>query len=465
MTGDLRQVTSDNWEVCEFDSNAYNQALGLESHMTKKRVSSKSRRKGEGVKASTVLARIRSNALGITGDNLPVELLKDLMWIVDRGLEKKVWKLLEEDLPEKSYEAIVFATKLAASRFTLMASVSEAAREIEEGQAMVVIPFAILLSVAFLAGEEYQFPTALPDSIGHAVESGLMHQALGMPEDVTVFFDPRLYKPQHPEWLQPSATRRYLKSIAEHIANPTLRVDPLSSDYKRRVQTGLMPDEVEMSQRLICGAILTSMGGEGHSLAEAGNLLFGDRTDESNVMEEEFKELNRLIEDELAERCRLTESTVLANPTPIELWDVPGFVFQEQRTVSLGVAIEMALEGVRENEPDREIKSALYVSTHGSEESLSEFRFAAYLIDEEGLEEALFFNYAWEIVFEVEDPEDINEAIADIAGQLNASVNMVDGLRPDERCDQCGAKLFCGPNDESYHELVDQDDCPTPLEN
>ena len=434
--------------------------------MAKKRGTSKSARKVEGGGgASTVIDRIRSSALRTNADSGSVELLDDVTWIVDRGLEKKIWMLLEEDLPEDGYEAIVFATKLAASRFTLLGTAGpEAAREIDELQPMVIIPFAILFSASFLSGEAGQFPTSLRDSIGRAVESGLIHQALGMPRDITVFCDPRLYQPQHHEWLQPSATRRYLKSIAEQLTDPTIDVAPLITDYKVTLRPGDLPDEVDLCQRLICGAIVTPVGEEGRSLSEAGELLFGDRDGESSVKEERFQELNRLIEEELAGRCLMTESTVLVNPTAIELWDVPRFVFLVQRTVSLGLAIEMALEGLRETEPDREIKSALYISMHGAEESLSEFRFAAYLVDERGIEEeAPFFNYAWEIAFEVEEPEDINEATADIAAQLNASVNMVEGLLPDERCEYCEARFFRGPGGHLYHE--DVDDCPPPYEN
>jgi len=231
-------------------------------------------------------------------------------------------------------------------------------------------------------------------------------------------------------------------------------------------QPGQLPDELDVCHRLICGAIVTAVGEEGEALAEAASLLFGDREDESGTMEEKFQELNHLIEDELAERCLLTDSSLLTNPTPIELWDVPRFVFQVQRTVSVGLAVEMAIEELRETEPELELKSALYVSVHGSEESLNEFRFAAYLVDEDGNEEeAPFFSYVWEIAFEVEVPGDINEATVEMAAHLNASVNNVQGLQPDSRCDHCGAKLFCGPGARFYHELVDPDECPTTYEN
>ena len=433
--------------------------------MKKKQRKSKGERKAQSGSASKVVDRIRSNSLAINADSFPAELLDDVRWVVDRGLEKRVWELLEEDLPEESSRGIVFALRLAASRLTLLGSRDTKGEEIEELQPMVIIPFAILFSATFLAGEAAQFPIELPDSIGRAVESGLMHQALGAPDDITVFVDPRLYQPQHHEWLRPSATRRYLKSIAEHLPWPATPVAPLSSGYKLRLQPGPLPDAVGLCQRLICGAIVTAVGEEGHSLAEASELLFGDREDESGVMEEKFRELNRLIEDELAVRCLMTESTVLTNPTPIELWDVPRFVFQVQRTVSLGVALEMALEGFRETEASqRELKSSVYVSMHGSEENLKEFRFAAYLVDEKGTEEeGPFFSYAWEVAFELEEPEDIDEAIEDIADQLNASVTMVEALLPDERCEYCGARFFRGPGGHLYHE--DVDDCPPLFEN
>ena len=60
--------------------------------------------------------------------------------------------------------------------------------------------------------------------------------------------------------------------------------------------------------------------------------------------------------------------------------------------------------------------------------------FAAYLVDQKGIEEeAPFFTYAWEIAFEVESPEDIDEATDEIAAQLNATANNVEGLQADEK--------------------------------
>ena len=432
--------------------------------MKKKRSTDKSGRKAAGG-VSAVIDRVRSNSLA-TSDHVMPEMLDDVAWIVDRGLERRIWKLLEEDLPEESYDAIVFATKFVASRLMIAGSSVLHPGEIAEMLPMVIMPFAILLNATFLAGEAEQFPTSLPDSVGHAVESGLMHLALGMHDDITVFCDPRLYQPQHPEWLQPSATRRYLKSIAEHITDPTTHVAALTGDYKLMPEPGPLPDDLEVCQRLICGAIVTPVGEDGEALEESARLLFGDRDDESGVKEEKFQELARLIEDEFAGRCLLTESSVLINPMPIELWDVPRFVFQVQRTVSVGVAIEMALDQLQEKEPDRELKSALYISVHGSEESLNEFRFAAYLVDEDGNEEeAPFFTYAWDIAFEVESPEDIDDATGDMAAQLNASVTNVKGLQSDERCHRCDAKLFFGRGGKLYHELVGPDECQPPFEN
>ncbi len=438
----------------------------------KKRGKRKSGRKAEGGSASKVLERIRNHSLATNADSFPLELLDDVRWMVDSGLEKRVWNLLEEDLPEESCEALVFALRIAASRLTLLGIPDSLANdgEIEEPQPVVLIPFAILLSATFLAGEAAQFPTELHDATGRAVQSGLILRALDLSDDVTLFLDPRLYQPHHDEWLRPSATRRYLKSIAAQLGRPATPVAPLSNDYRRQLRHGaddLLADEVDVCQRLICGGIITELGEGGEALAEAGVLLFGDPDNEYVVEEDRFQEFTRLIEDELAGRCRMTQFTVMVNPTPIELWDVPRFVFQVQRSVSLGLAIEMALEEFREMEQaGRELKSALYVSLHSSEETVQEIRYAAYLVDDDDAEEeAPFFSYAWEIAIELEAPDDIDEATGNIAAQLNASVNMVEGLLPDERCHHCGAKLFCGPGGKLYHELDDPDPCPPPFEN
>lgn len=425
---------------------------------------SKSGRKAEGT-AAKVLARIRSLSLSANEDGGGIQLLEDVTWMVDRRLEDRVLKLLEEDLPEESCNTIVWALRVTATRLTLL-GIQDAS---EEPQPLVLIPFAILLHFSFLAGEAAQFPTELNESASRAMEEELIQQALGLPDDVTVFVDPRLYQPQHEEWLRPSATRRYLKSIVEHLEEPATPVTPLISEYKQRQlfrdEDDLLPDEVGVCQGLICGGIITRLGEGGEALERVGKLLFGDPDDESDVDEERFEEFTRLIEDELAGRCLMTTFTVMVNTVPIELWDVPRFVFQVQRSVSLGLAIEMALEGFREGESTgRDLKSALYVSLHGSEETVQEIRYAAYLVDDNGTEEeAPFFSYVWEIVFAVEAPEDIDEATGDIAAQLNASVNMVAGLLPDETCEHCGSKLFRGPGGKLYHEFDDVH-CPPPFE-
>ena len=426
--------------------------------------------KSKNAGASKVLERIRDLSLLVNADAFPIELLEEVRWMIDRGLEKRVWNLLEEDLPEESFDAIVYAVRLAASRLTLLGTQVSPATGEEEPQPMVLIPFGLLFSATFLAGEAAQFPTELPDTIRRAVESGLLRQSLGLPDDVMLFLDPRLYRPDHDAWLRPSVTRSYMNSIAAHLERPSTPVAPLTMHYKRRSRPGsdeLLWGEVDTCQRLICGAIITDVGKGAEALADADKLLFGDRDDESSVEQDRFQEFDKLIEDELAGRCRMTQFTVMANPMPIELWNVPRFVFQVQRSVSLGLTMEMALEDMQEEtDPGRELKSVLYVSMHGHEETLQEFRYAAYLVDEQGTEEeSPFFTYAWEIAFDLEAPIDIDEAVGEIAARLNASVSTVEGLRLDEECDNCGAKLFCGPGGKTYHDRADMEECTLPYEN
>ena len=166
-------------------------------------------------------------------------------------------------------------------------------------------------------------------------------------------------------------------------------------------------------------------------------------------------------------RCRMTEFTVMASPPPIELFEVPRYAFQMQRTVSIGFATEKALEEFQEMAPAEEIKSTLYVVALGSDGKIEEFRLAAYLVNDDGIEEEmLFFCYPWEIARQLESPEDFDEAVSGVAARLNASINVVEGVHPDVRCNDCHAKLFPGPGARFYHspedldESDDQDDGP-----
>ena len=437
----------------------------------KKRVNPRSGRKAEDGSVTTVLAEIRSLALEVKGDAIPLKLLDDLSWMVDRGLENRVLKLLDEDLSEDSSSAIAFGVKLAASRLTFPGIPGSLAKKgaIEELETLVLIPFAILVNASFLVGELSQFPIELPEAVGRASELGLFQQAFGLSDDVTVYIDPRLYQPQSDEWLVPSATRSYIKSIAAHLQGPETPVTPLSLDYRRPLRPrwdGALDDEIDICHRLICGAIVTRLGKSLRSLEEAGDLVFGERDDEAG-MEEIFEEFSRLIEQELRSRSGMTEATVMANAAPVELWDVPRFAFQTQRLASLGFAIQMALEEFEDREPGgRAMRSVLYVSTHGSENVLQEVRFAAYLVDDDDVEEErAIFTYVWQIAFELEELEDLDGAMAEVADRLNATVNAVEDLRPAEQCEDCGAALFGGPGGKMYHEVNDLNECPPPFQN
>jgi hypothetical protein len=338
---------------------------------------------------------------------------------------------------------------------------------------VILVPFAIAINISSIAGEASQFPTELPDALRHATESALLRKAFRLPDDVTVFLDPRLYQPQSDEWLRPSATRRYLNSVLAHLEEPSTPVLPLSVDYRLRQRSeDLLPDEVDICQRFICGVIARDFDLKMETPEEAGDLLFGEPDEEASLESEEFEELNRLIEREMEDRCCMTEFTVMASPRPIELYEVPRYAFQIERIVSIGFATEKALEEFQEMAPAEEIKSTLYLAALGPDGEVDEFRLAAYLVNDEGIEEEMpFFCYPWEIAHQLESPEDFDEAFNLVAARLNASINVVEGVHPDVACDDCGAKLFPGPGGKFYHspddldESDDPDDGPTLFEN
>ena len=101
----------------------------------------------------------------------------------------------------------------------------------------------------------------------------------------------------------------------------------------------------------------------------------------------------------------------------------------------------------------------VYVSTHGTDDTIEEVRIAAY--PSRSGKESFFFSYVWEINAEFEDMEDVTHEIGRIAEVLKATVVQVDGLLPDDRCACCDKKTFRGPGsatDDSTPSAV----APTP---
>jgi hypothetical protein len=123
----------------------------------------------------------------------------------------------------------------------------------------------------------------------------------------------------------------------------------------------------------------------------------------------------------------------------LELFEVP----EEAIALHRSMEIESNLARAKASEPDIH-NPVVYLSFHGEElDIIEEIRIAAYAFP---TSQKPFFTYVWEVVPELEDPDEVAERIIEqIAKPLGASVTVIEGVLPDERCPCCGEKSFRGP--------------------
>ncbi len=410
---------------------------------------SKGKKKEKEDSAKRVLERIRRSAALLKKGDYPDELFDDVLWMVERGLEEKVYQLIEEEeYDEEVLDVLAMALHEAGYRLYLSfvpASKQEKASVREEIPA-IMIPFAIIFAVPVLIGEAASFPTELPLTIKRAAEDRIIRDALGLDEGGSIFLDDRLYRVDHTEWRQESAAREYLNSLASYLTKSKKKFPPLAADYNDPPQFHGDPYQLErmsIIQRAVCGAVLTNQGEEGEEALEFEDHIFGESE------EGRFDALGNLIKEELASHMAGPEFDVFVYPYLVELNEVPESGLQLQRTIQISLETERAMQNLLEMAPPGEvIEPLLYVSRHGGDEVVEEIRLAAY--GREAEDEEPFFTFVWEIVHELEDPEDVSEAIVEISKQLNAKILLVEEILSDERCDDCGAKLYHGPGGLSH---------------
>ncbi|MCI0486450.1 MAG: hypothetical protein L0229_07600 [Blastocatellia bacterium] len=398
--------------------------------------------------ASRVMERIRRAAKSIDRGAEPSGFFDDVLWMVERGFEWQVYELIdEEEFEDKTYAALEFALHEAGYRLYMPALHETDRREPsdEEGSQSVMVPFAFIFAVPVLMEDANNFPTRLPMTIRRASKKKIIRRILGLDGTDSVFLDNRLYRVDHYEWRRESAARRYMLSLASHVKDPDTRFQPLARDYKKAAGFAgrLDLDKISILQRAVCGAVLVSEGVYDDKEMEVEERLFEERE------EGELDELARIIKEELASHLAGPELDVFILPRFVELDEVPESGLYLQRTIDISLEIERAMQSLLETVQSGEIiEPLLYVSRHGEDDMVEELRLAAYA--REGEDEDPFFTYVWEVVHELEDPEEVSETIVDISKQLNARILLVDDLLPDERCGDCGEKLFQGPGGPAH---------------
>ena len=398
--------------------------------------------------SSKVMERIRRATKEINIGGEPSGFFSDVLWMVEHGLEWKIYQLMDEEgFEEETYAALDFALHEAGYRLYTLNPFRPSRTESDDGEEpeAVVIGFAFIFAVPILIEDARNFPTRIPKTIRRASKERIIRQILGLDESDSVFLDDRLYRVDHYEWRRESAARQYMTSMASHVKDPDMRFQPLARDYKRAAGFAgrLDLDKISILQRVVCGAVMVGEGVYDEKESEVEDSLFEERE------EGELDELARLIKEELAMHLTGPELDVFILPRFVELDEVPESGLHLQRSIHISLEIERAMQTLLETVPSGEIiEPLLYVSRHGETDMVEELRLAAYA--REGEDEDPFFTYVWEVVHDLEDPEEVSETIVDISKQLNARILLVDDLLPDERCGDCGAKLFQGPGGPAH---------------
>lgn len=397
--------------------------------------------------AAIMLEKIRLAAEALEEGDYSVEFDDDILWMVEQGLEWKVYELMDEtEFEEETYDALEFALHEAGYRLYLPdANLSDRIPSDEGESPATLIPFAFIFAVPVLIEDAEDFPAHIPKAIKHISQKRIIRRMLDLEETDSVMLDNRLYRVDHNEWRRESAARRYIVSMLSHVKRKEMRFSPLARDYKRSAGIGgrLELDKISILQRVICGAVLASEGADEDRDMDVEERLFGEREDG------QFDELARVIKKELNAQATGAGFDVFILPRFVELDEVPECGLQLQRSIHISLEIERAMQTLLEIAPSGEvIEPLLYVSRHGEDDLVSELRLAAYARESE--DEDPFFTYIWEVAHELEDPEEVSETIVDISKQLNARILVVDDLLPDERCGDCGEKLFQGPGGSTH---------------
>jgi hypothetical protein len=303
-------------------------------------------------------------------------------------------------------------------------------------------------------------PRRLPDQISAATKQAIttkaIHRLLGCDSDTKVVLDPHLYHIDEPEWRTASITRRYLKSIAASVSRNQRRfgrlVPPVteSSIFEASFDSGIV------FQRVICGAVVVRSDPD--CVAGLVAQMFEWGGSENGVSR--FREVAELIRRDLESQGVETHSLVFVYPAVLELWEVPEEGVRLLRGADLSFGVDIAMARLLESTPSGEtVDPVLYVSAHGLEGVVEELRLAAYA--SEGAAEA-FFTFDWELLPELEDPDDVVGSIREVATLLKARPLWIEGLLEDARCEECGAKLYCGPSGPVHG--VDEDCEPMDLD-
>jgi len=300
----------------------------------------KAQKAGTQEQAARRLDRIRTLALtpGV-GEDLPDQLFEDVAWLVARGRDRAVSRLLADlALPEEGRDVLELALEEAGYR--LPAVLKNQDGSFQPGW---LIPFA-LLTVLTVGSRPSALPVGLSqDAIDRLTEGRLLRQVLRVGEDPLLVIDGRLYRIDHEAWLRPSVVRSYLERVLWFGAGlaggvpPLFRSspDPPGWTVLQRMESGQL---VFVAIRALIGGALAPEGEPAIRLEER---LFGE-----TLPPEAFHPIEGLLAGELeAAGCQPVVPPSLIGP--VELYDVPATGLDTNNAV-LAATMDLDLETVHD---------------------------------------------------------------------------------------------------------------------
>lgn len=399
------------------------------------------------------LSRIRQITLKIedTEEDLPTELWDLVEWMVEHKAEKLIREMmLDEEFPTAGLFALDFILKDIGYRFPATLPVKNAKGKVKMEE-FELIPFAILFLLPVSEEKLSSVPTTLPKSVEKLSRDKILRKALQLDDRPSVIIDPHLYHVDHDEWIQESTVVEYLENYCSYVTQTISELPPLAKDYNRTPVSTRNENVGELAQfclvmRVLCGVVIA----EEEDSLDIEEQLFehSDEDDNKKALEKKekaWKKVEECIAKEFKDHGIDLASGMFVNPVAVELWDIPHISMSLGRMLPLQIELHNAILQLTSQNPEDELFSpSLYISQHGENETIEQLRIAAY----GDPEQPAFFRYVWEIDNEIDDPEDVANAIMAIATELEAEVIVVEGLLPKDNCPDCGEPLFYGPGED-----------------
>jgi len=352
-------------------------------------------------------------------------LVKVAAWLMDQGQGGKLLDLLAETKDEDAWNNLSFALEEAGYRLEVG----------YRGKLETLIPFA--WPIAFCIPPEgreelakrIQFPEETLLEIAKFIRKGFH-----LSEEASIVIFAKLYRFDRTEWQNPVCARQFLKNFTLYTQGLCSALSPFFEE-KEKVEA---PSGYLLIRRILMGIISTE------DAEEVEKRIFLDEWEDEprpELSEEDIRKGTEIVTQGLA-HIGLRGWKVFPNPMLHEFYEIPGACLALHRVEEITLSVELLkADKVEMHNP------VAYMSMHGEDpelpELVEEIRIAVY---PDPSSRSPMFTYVWEIIPDLEDPDWVTDAmIEEIVKPLGASLVILSGLLPDERCPKCGEKTFRGP--------------------